>query len=1089
MLPTLLTCAVALGASYDPDLTWRTLETEHFRIHFHQGIEQVADEYSLVAEDVWDTMTEEIAWTPKRKVHLVLVDRTDDANGFASAVPYNHITIYVTQPTPDSSLQLYEEWNRAILTHELTHILHIDTNEGLVHASRYVVGKIASTNDVSPAWVVEGFATFQETRHTSGGRGRASYPDMIKRTAVLEDAFPRLGNLDGFQPQLPSGNLRYLFGQDFIQYVADHAGRDVWTTWAHTYGAWWTPGVLMPTKRVFGKSLQSWYEDWKVASFEEYEAQAARVRAEGESQGRVVSDPDASCSAPAFSPDGQRLVWSCYDVRTGSAMWMADGEGYAPVKLIQDFGAGTFSWRADSKAFVYAGAHVVNQFNVWDDVYLFDVNRRSVSALTTGARARDPDFSPDGSKLVYVTNRAQDNQLEVMTVDRRRTPLTDHHDHTQYSQPRFSPDGQVLAVSMWREGRRDLWLVSPEGEPLRRLTADVAIDQDPAWSKDGKWLLFNSDRSGIPNVYAIELATERLWQVTNVTTGAARPAMHPDGTRFAYQRYSNDGWEVIVEDWDPSTFHDRGLLPAQIRYDAPIASLTGSPAPEVTASFEPGPASPERARALRPVEDPFPALSSLQSGRHVPDLRPQSAESIDTFADATVKDAFGEERDYPFHTTPHRYRPGTTLLPTFVLPYFQSTPFAPSDTFGFTCVTGVFCRGIQASVASSASDALRRYGWSGVLSYRTDVDWFGGGAAFTVNRFLPIYTVGVSSSASPLFPMRFYAPEPTTTTDTGTDTGTETVLFTTIPPTYYTEKRRTAYAVVAWPYKLRTTLFAQYAFSDRRPRYALPENVYFDDLPAIGRVGELSAGWRWSFSRPTPYAISVEDGRVANLVGSIVHPWLGTRLEDPASGDTYPFTQLQLTGEVRQYVVNPLIPNHVLAGRAAAGVTFGATDFFGNYVLGGNFGDSGFGVTPDEFRMLRGYAYGSDVGDLYWLAGLEYRFPLVRLERGAGTLPAYGRTLSGSLFVDAGNAFVNPSLATGVPSTLTDLGEAAIEQPLVGVGGELVWRAIIFYGIGLDGRLGYALSVRGDGITPVTTDEDGNTSYLEPFYARLGGSF
>ena len=51
----MLTClwfpAVATAASFDPDLTWRTLRTEHFQIHFHQGIEQVADEFSLMVED------------------------------------------------------------------------------------------------------------------------------------------------------------------------------------------------------------------------------------------------------------------------------------------------------------------------------------------------------------------------------------------------------------------------------------------------------------------------------------------------------------------------------------------------------------------------------------------------------------------------------------------------------------------------------------------------------------------------------------------------------------------------------------------------------------------------------------------------------------------------------------------------------------------------------------------------------------------------------------------------------------------------------------------------------------------------------
>ena len=239
---------VAEAATYDPDLTWRTLRTEHFDIHFHQGIEQVADELSAKVEPIYDVLTEELDWALRRRVEVVLIDRTDSANGFATAVPYNAITIYVTAPTGDSSLNLYEDWLTAIFTHELTHVVHMETNHGIVRAARAVVGRVASTNDVSPAWVIEGFATFQETRQTPGGRGRAGWSDMIKRTAVVDDDFPPLGNLDGFQPMPPAGNLRYLFGQDFIQYVADHTGEDVWTRWIHTYGS--HVPFLLPSKKV-----------------------------------------------------------------------------------------------------------------------------------------------------------------------------------------------------------------------------------------------------------------------------------------------------------------------------------------------------------------------------------------------------------------------------------------------------------------------------------------------------------------------------------------------------------------------------------------------------------------------------------------------------------------------------------------------------------------------------------------------------------------------------------------------------------------------------------------------------------------------
>ena len=466
LLLALLLCVRASAATYDPSLTWRTLVTPHFRVHFHQGLEQVADELAQEVERIYAEVGAELRWKLKMKTDVVLIDHTDRANGFATAVPYNAITIFVTAPWEDSTLSLYEDWSDAIFTHELTHVLHMETNHGIVRAARFVVGRVASTNDVSPWWMIEGLATFEETRHTAGGRGRTPYVDMIKRTAVVEDAWPPLGNLDGLQVALPSGNLRYLFGQDFLQYVADHQGEDVWTRWIHRYGG--HIPFLLPARATFGKTLQRLYYGWRDARSAEHRAVLARIEAEGVREGALVSKPDASCSAPAFAPDDSRMIWSCYDLSTGSALWTAEVDGSGARILKQDFGAKTFTFRADSRAFVYAGTHIVNRFNTWSDVYLYDLRNDSIRSLTNGARARDPDFSPDGSRLLVVTNRAQDNQLETLTVDQRRQPLTAHRDHTQYSTPRHRPDGSAVAVSIWQDGARDLWLLTPHGAQIGR---------------------------------------------------------------------------------------------------------------------------------------------------------------------------------------------------------------------------------------------------------------------------------------------------------------------------------------------------------------------------------------------------------------------------------------------------------------------------------------------------------------------------------------------------------------------------------------------------------------------------------------------
>src|SRR5206468_3055449 len=87
---------------------------------------------------------------------------------------------------------------------------------------------------------------------------------------------------------------------------------------------------------------------------------------------------------------------------------------------------------------------------------------------------------------------------------------------------------------------------------LRRLTADRALDVDPRYSPDGRYLYFCSDRTGVYNLYAFEVESGRLWQVTNVVGGVFDPAISPDGRQAVYVGFVADGWRLERIDLDPA---------------------------------------------------------------------------------------------------------------------------------------------------------------------------------------------------------------------------------------------------------------------------------------------------------------------------------------------------------------------------------------------------------------------------------------------------------------------------------------------------------------------------------------------------------
>lgn len=84
------------------------------------------------------------------------------------------------------------------------------------------------------------------------------------------------------------------------------------------------------------------------------------------------------------------------------------------------------------------------------------------------------------------------------------------------------------------DGDRELYLVRPDGSELTRVTESPGIDKEPAFSQDGEWLAFTSDRSGSLQIHLLELATGAVTQVTSHAGGADQPSFSHDGELLAF---------------------------------------------------------------------------------------------------------------------------------------------------------------------------------------------------------------------------------------------------------------------------------------------------------------------------------------------------------------------------------------------------------------------------------------------------------------------------------------------------------------------------------------------------------------------------
>ncbi len=125
------------------------------------------------------------------------------------------------------------------------------------------------------------------------------------------------------------------------------------------------------------------------------------------------------------------------------------------------------------------------------------------------------------SKAIYVASRATRHR----TSTHRSHSLTDDPGKDQY--PAWSPDGRDIVFASDRGGDYDLYRLTLGSAALQNLTNNLAQDASPAFAPDGTLLLFDSNREGNYELYVLDLSTLAVTRLTNNSVFDADPAWQP----------------------------------------------------------------------------------------------------------------------------------------------------------------------------------------------------------------------------------------------------------------------------------------------------------------------------------------------------------------------------------------------------------------------------------------------------------------------------------------------------------------------------------------------------------------------------------
>ena len=577
----------ASAQSPPPDEDWRQISTEHFVITYPAGMEDLARHAAPIAERAHVLLAERFAATPDGPIQLLLTDHADISNGYATPAPYNTVTIFVRPPMDGGTISYFDDWLGLVITHELVHTFHLDMTGTLGKIIRKVFGRVPGgwpvfPSSATPRWVVEGMATYFESELTDAGRVNGTWQEMVMRAAALDESFSTLDQMEGGSPVWPGGHRPYVYGARYLEHLAEVNGEQSMGDFARSLASQWIPYRTNSAARdAFGTSVSDSWKAWSAQTVDGYRSLAeALAESAPVTMGETVEGAGRAASQAMVSPDGETLAFIRSDGVDAAQIRVSGPGGGNARRLTRINGVdGTLSWTPGG-SLLFSQLEFTDRYRLTGDLYRAAPDG-TVERVTRGRRLNYADAAPDGTRAVAVQEGGGTNRLVLVDLATGDVaPVTDADGGVHWAFPRWSPDGRRIAAVRWvTPGLMDIVILDDEGAVTAEITRDKAVDITPFWTPDGSAVIWSSDRTGIPNLFAATVPEEgepRIRQVTNVLGGASHPSVDPLGRWIHFASYHADGWHIEripfspAEWFTPQPVSDR-FTPAPATPDIEVA--------------------------------------------------------------------------------------------------------------------------------------------------------------------------------------------------------------------------------------------------------------------------------------------------------------------------------------------------------------------------------------------------------------------------------------------------------------------------------------------------------------------------------------
>jgi hypothetical protein len=537
-----------------PQILWKSIKTENFKVIFPDEIEAEAQRITNTLEWVYKFDTKTLDVKPK-PVSIVLYNHSTTSNAYAGLAP-RRMGWYLRPPQAVSNLGSMD-WAQLLAIHEYRHIVQYAKNKK--HFTKFMtylfgdMGQIMTRWSI-PDWFFEGDAIVLETSLTKGGRGRIPAFSMPIRTySVEKERFTYdQAYLGSYKRYYPS---HYHLGYPLTAFGRINYGADIWdkvlertakfSFWPYAFGTSVKHYTGLNMKKFYNKAMLEYDSIWAKQLKNVYLTDA------------LIKNTQAKRSwtnyfNPQYDDKGNIIVGKESLAKIAAFYRISPG---GKEEKIKDTDAEIFNYSNERISWARTIPDIRWGEQSFTDIVVLNLKTKKERYITKKGKYMSPVVSPDGSKIAAVKfGNNQKSYLVILHSGSGKELAKYQVGNNDYIRtPVWSSDGSFVAFTHAKyKGPAISILKVQNGEIFNVKPYSYENIGRPVFYKD--FLIYNSNFSGIGNIYAINIFTQESYLITSRKFGAYNASVSEKKDKMLFQDYTKEGFDIAEMDLQPENW-------------------------------------------------------------------------------------------------------------------------------------------------------------------------------------------------------------------------------------------------------------------------------------------------------------------------------------------------------------------------------------------------------------------------------------------------------------------------------------------------------------------------------------------------------